>query len=224
MYNLEKTTILAIDNDPITLDLFSKLLADKCSELLLINDTKLGIQSAVEKQPDIVLLDVSLEKMDGYEVCECLKADKKTEHIPVIFFSSLLRATDKAKSFAVGATGYILKPIEKRRQPDQAQETRAIQIAEILSQIGACLAKGHLSEGGLQDESPQTPEFLLQYHLKSREIDILRLYISGLKRSEIAAKIALSENTVKWYLKQIFQKTGVTSRAALLEKTRSSPF
>jgi DNA-binding NarL/FixJ family response regulator len=224
MYNLEKTTILAIDNDPNTLDLFSQLLADKCSELLLINDTQLAIQSAVEKQPDIVLLDVSLEKMDGYKVCECLKADKKTEHIPVVFFSSLLRATDKAKSFAVGAAGYILKPIEKRRQFDKTQETQSIQMTEILSQIGACLAKGDLLECDLQEQAPQTLEFLTEYHLKIREVDILRLYVSGLKRSEIAAKMVLSENTVKWYLKQIFQKTGVNSRAALLEKIRKIQF
>lgn len=224
MYNLEKTTILAIDNDPNTLDLFSKLLADKCSELLLINDTNLAIQSAAEKQPDIVLVDVSLEKMDGYKVCECLKADKKTEHIPVVFFSSLLRATDKAKSFAVGATGYIVKPIEKRRQFDKTQENQAIQMTEILSQIGACLTKGHLLECDLQEQAPQTLEFLTEYHLKIREVDILRLYVSGLKRSEIAAKMALSENTVKWYLKQIFQKTGVNSRAALLEKIQKIQF
>lgn len=220
MNSLKNLTILVIDEEPQVLSSFNELLINKCAELLLENDIELSLKLAAAKQPDLILLDITASKMDGYEICERLKADAQTAPIPVIFFSSLMRTADRVKSFEVGGIGYISKPIEKRRASDIKEENKKAQMDDLVAQIESCLRPQPETQQNLQNQLPKITEILQQYQFKSREIEILRLYISGYRRSEIATQIYVSENTVKWYLKQIFQKLGVDSRAGLIEKTR----
>jgi DNA-binding NarL/FixJ family response regulator len=224
MNTLKNSLILAIDNDPQVLLLFNELLVDKCKELLLQNDIEQGLKLAGEKQPNLILLDITVSKMDGYEICERLKANQQTAPIPVIFFSSLMRTADKVKSFEVGGVGYISKPTENRRSSDIKAENRKTQMDNMLAQIESCLITHSKAQQIVPNQSLKILENLQQYQFKSREIDILRLYISGYKRSEIATRIYLSENTVKWYLKQIFQKLAVNNRADLIAKMRELEF
>jgi DNA-binding NarL/FixJ family response regulator len=220
MNTLKNATVLAIDSDLQVLLKFKELLSDQCKELLLENNLEQGLKLAHEKQPDLILLDIKVDKMDGYEICEQLKKNKQTQLIPIIFFSSLLRTADKVKCFEIGAAGYIFRPSEKRRVSDHKREHKLEQMEDIVSQIKACFTSRTKKQHDFQASPLNIVELLQDYHFKAREIEILRLYISGYKRSEIATKIYLSENTVKWYLKQIFQKLNVDNRAALLEKTQ----
>lgn len=219
MNSLKNATVLAIDEDPQILLSFQALLTNKCKELLLENDVESGFKLAAEKQPNLILLDISVNKMIGYEVCEQLKENQNTALIPVIFFSSLMRTADKVKSFEVGAAGYISKPLEKRRGSDLKDASMITQMTNIITQIESCLTLRPQHKQLLPTSSLKLIELLQQYHFKPREMEILRLYISGYKRSEIATHTYLSENTVKWYLRQLFQKLGVSNRAELIKKT-----
>ncbi len=69
-----------------------------------------GIEAAADESPDLILLDIYLPRMDGYEVCQALKSDKRTREIPVIFLTSLEAEQEKIRGFEAGADDYIVKP------------------------------------------------------------------------------------------------------------------
>ena len=78
----------------------------------LADNGETAMAMAIETIPDLILLDIHMPVMDGYETCERLKADDRTNHIPVIFISALDEIEDKIRAFKVGAADYIPKPIE----------------------------------------------------------------------------------------------------------------
>ena len=86
---------------------------------------------AVEKElPDIILLDVVMPDMDGYEVCKKLKADEKSGTIPILFISAMEMTDDKVKGFQVGAADYIIKPIEAEEVKARIRAHLSIREAE----------------------------------------------------------------------------------------------
>ena len=74
-----------------------------------------GLRIARDEKPDLILLDIMMPEMDGYEVCQMLQEDKRTACIPVIFVTAKDEERDKARAFAVGAADYLVKPIGKER-------------------------------------------------------------------------------------------------------------
>ncbi|MEC4806150.1 MAG: adenylate/guanylate cyclase domain-containing protein [Jaaginema sp. PMC 1079.18] len=107
----QKARILVVDDIPINLRLLAKLLQDQGYEQVrLAPSGKLALESASRFEPDLILLDIMMPGLDGYQVCQALKANPQTAHIPVIFLSALSEEKDKAKGFAVGGADYITKP------------------------------------------------------------------------------------------------------------------
>lgn len=119
--------ILLVDDKPENLRLLIKVLP---SHLYIVHPATSGEVALKFVQtilPDLILLDVMMPEMDGYEVCRRLKSDERTRHIPIIFHSAADRVADKAKAFACGAVDYIAKPFEP---------------AELQMRIAAHLLKG----------------------------------------------------------------------------------
>lgn len=110
--NGEQGTILIIDDTPNNLRLLSMMLIERGYKVRAVINGPMGLKSARLERPDIILLDICMPEMDGYAVCEQLKADTQTNDIPVIFISALDEAIDKVKAFAVGGTDYITKPFQ----------------------------------------------------------------------------------------------------------------
>jgi sigma-B regulation protein RsbU (phosphoserine phosphatase) len=107
---LAQKTILIVDDTPINIGVISGALKDSFATKVATSGEKaLAIASAKEK-PDLILLDILMPEMDGYEVCRRLKADPETRDIPVIFLTSQTEAEDETKGFEVGAVDYIHKP------------------------------------------------------------------------------------------------------------------
>jgi serine phosphatase RsbU (regulator of sigma subunit) len=103
-------TILIVDDTPINIGVISGALKDSFATKVATSGEKaLAIASGKEK-PDLILLDILMPEMDGYEVCRRLKADPDTRDIPVIFLTSQTEAEDETKGFEVGAVDYIHKP------------------------------------------------------------------------------------------------------------------
>jgi phosphoserine phosphatase RsbU/P len=103
-------TILIVDDTPINIGVISGALKDSFATKVATSGAKaLAIASAKDK-PDLILLDILMPEMDGYEVCRRLKADPDTHDIPVIFLTSQTEAEDETKGFEVGAVDYIHKP------------------------------------------------------------------------------------------------------------------
>ncbi len=105
--------VLSIDDDPVTLKLIGKLLSRDGYNVIAVNSGLKGLQVISKNRPDLILLDVEMPGMDGYEVCGRLQKCKATAYIPVIFVTSFTRKEDKAKAFSVGAVDYLVKPIQK---------------------------------------------------------------------------------------------------------------
>jgi len=107
----DKPTILVVDDQPENIDVLSNLLRGKYRVKAATSGEKALEVVKKSNNPDLVLLDIMMPGIDGYEVCKRLKADSVTKDIPVIFVSALQNESDKDKAFECGAVGYIEKPI-----------------------------------------------------------------------------------------------------------------
>lgn len=102
--------ILIVDDTLPSLRLLSNLLTEQGYKVRCILKGQKALSTARLAKPDLILLDIKMPDIDGYEVCQQLKADEQTSSIPVIFISALNEVLDKVKAFAVGGADYISKP------------------------------------------------------------------------------------------------------------------
>ncbi|MFZ2959681.1 MAG: adenylate/guanylate cyclase domain-containing protein [Candidatus Ozemobacteraceae bacterium] len=106
----EKQCILAVDDSPDNIEIIRNLLG-KDYQIKAATRGRKAIEIAKRKpHPDLILLDVMMPEMDGYEVCRCLKADPETAHIPVVFVTGKNETANELEGFELGATDYIAKP------------------------------------------------------------------------------------------------------------------
>ncbi len=112
METAEKRTILIVDDQPANLGVLSDCFSDSGFEILVAEDGMSAIEKAEYAHPDIILLDVLMPKIDGFEVCRRLKSEASTQDIPVIFMTALSETVDKVSGFQLGAVDYITKPIQ----------------------------------------------------------------------------------------------------------------
>lgn len=108
---MSKKKILLIEDTPETIDIIRKVLNNNNYDVFISTDGELSIEKAEMNTPDLILLDILMPKIDGYETCKRLKDNPKTKDIPVIFMSALADAFDKVKAFKLGAVDYITKPL-----------------------------------------------------------------------------------------------------------------
>ncbi len=107
-----KGNVLLVDDQPHNLHLLSDLLEEQGYEVRQALNGEIALQAAALSPPDLILLDINMPQMDGYTVCQRLKANLSTQHVPVIFVSALDEAWDKVKAFSVGGIDYIAKPFK----------------------------------------------------------------------------------------------------------------
>ncbi|ADL56245.1 HD domain-containing phosphohydrolase [Gallionella capsiferriformans] len=107
---LTRKTLLLVDDEPSNLHVLKQILSNDY-QLIFAKDGEKALQLAREKIPDLILLDVMMPELSGYEVCAALKSDRKTSKIPVIFISALNDVLDETHGFEVGAVDYITKPV-----------------------------------------------------------------------------------------------------------------
>jgi two-component system, sensor histidine kinase and response regulator len=105
-----KSNILIVDDTPDNLRLLSSTLSDRGYKVRCALDGAMALMGAQAAPPDLIMLDIKMPQMDGYEVCQRLKADDRTREIPVIFISALDEVLDKVKAFTTGGVDYIQKP------------------------------------------------------------------------------------------------------------------
>ncbi|WP_031479215.1 response regulator [Maridesulfovibrio frigidus] len=107
----EKMRVLIVDDEPNNITVLSELLMDEYELAIAMNGQDAIDIAREEPKPDLILLDIMMPGMDGYDVCKTLKADKDTASIPVIFVTAMGEIEDETKGFSVGAVDYITKPI-----------------------------------------------------------------------------------------------------------------
>jgi len=105
------TTVLMVEDSPTISHLLAEALLKKGYEVLEANDGEEALRMADDQQPDVILLDVILPKLNGYQVCRQLKADHKTSVIPIIMITSKNQEKDREWGMKQGADVYLTKPI-----------------------------------------------------------------------------------------------------------------
>ncbi|MEM9908264.1 MAG: EAL domain-containing protein [Cyanobacteria bacterium P01_D01_bin.44] len=167
-------SILVVDDNPINVRLLSQLLTNMGYDVRQAMDGAMAIKSVHDHLPDLILLDIMMPHLNGYEVCARLKADPYTADLPVIVLSALNASFDKVKAFQCGATDYITKPFQfeevlarvkhqlalKTAQQDLRQLTVALEsrVQERTSQLE--IAHAQLMEMVLQDQLTGLPNRL----------------------------------------------------------------
>lgn len=109
----KSNVILIVDDNPANLGVLSDVLDDAGIDVLVAQDGESAIQKTSYDPPDLILLDVMMPGIDGFETCRQLKANLSTQNIPVIFMTALSDTVDKIKGFHLGAVDYITKPFEQ---------------------------------------------------------------------------------------------------------------
>jgi diguanylate cyclase (GGDEF)-like protein len=151
----EKGNILLVDDLPDNLRLLNDLLVNLGYSVRSVTSGKMAICTVEAKPPDVILLDVKMPDLDGYQVCETLKAMADTKEIPIIFISAINDTFDKIRAFQLGAVDYITKPfqceevvarletqltIQRQKKILQAEINKRRETEEILYQSRALLS------------------------------------------------------------------------------------
>jgi len=127
MRDLSECQVLVVDDTATNLDILVDTLGNDY-EVSVAIDGESALESAMDQTPDLVLLDIMMPGIDGYEVCRRLKRNERTRHVPIIFLTAMAEVTDEAKGLALGAVDYITKPftpdLVKARVHNQLQLKR----------------------------------------------------------------------------------------------------
>lgn len=103
------TKILLVEDDKFLVDIFATRLQNACYNITTADNGEVAIALAIEKHPHLILLDIILPQMDGWEVLEKLQKEELTKHIPVILLTNLGHEEDVEKGLKSGAVGYLIK-------------------------------------------------------------------------------------------------------------------
>jgi putative two-component system response regulator len=109
---IDDAIILVVDDQPTNLDVLFHVFENTQYDVLFAADGRTCLQLVKDERPNLILLDVMMPVLDGFETCRGLKADPLTQRIPVIFMTALADTVDKIKGFELGAVDYITKPIQ----------------------------------------------------------------------------------------------------------------
>jgi sigma-B regulation protein RsbU (phosphoserine phosphatase) len=107
-----QSDILIVDDTPANLRLLAGMLGQRGYQVRPVPSGKLALLAVESAPPDLILLDIRMPEIDGYQVCRRLKADDKTRDIPIIFISALQELDDKVKAFQAGGVDYVTKPFQ----------------------------------------------------------------------------------------------------------------
>jgi CheY-like chemotaxis protein len=112
---MAETDIMIVDDNPANLKLLEDMLLRRGHGVSSFPLGRLALAAATRNPPDLILLDINMPEMDGYEVCERLKATEELSNIPVIFLSALNETQDKMSGFRCGARGLHIQALPIRR-------------------------------------------------------------------------------------------------------------
>ena len=163
--------ILIVDDTPANIKVLAGALADFNYELLMINTGERALAVAERVIPDLILLDINLPGLNGFEVCEKLKSNPLTAGIPVIFLSALDDPQSKVTGFSVGGVDYITKPFFKEEVCSRVQtHLKIAELAQDLEHQNQELFDAMEELRTVQSELEQTNELLIESIVYSRRI------------------------------------------------------
>jgi len=207
--NLPKALIIEDNRD---VSYYLKLCLQQKYQCLFANNGSLGLDKAFDTIPDIIICDVMMPEKDGFEVCEILKTDVRTDHIPVILLTAKTSENDRIKGLQHGADAYLTKPFLKTELL-----TRLDQLVLLRQRMMQSFSKDKISQ--ILDSKGNKPELKFLQTI----ITIIQENIedSNLGSRHVAQKMKMSESQIYRKLKAITGKsTAVFIRSVRLEKAK----
>ena len=172
-------TILIIDDEPANLEVIGNYLFEHNFQIMAVQTGEQGIALAKQEQPDLILLDVMLPGVDGFETCRRLKADTQTHEIPVIFMTIVTTVEEKIKGFSAGGVDYLTKPFQRE---------------EALARVTTHLRLRDLTLNLEQKIDERTKELLVANEKLQEEIS---------ERKRVEAALRLSEENLRVQAQQV---------------------
>jgi len=167
----EQAKILIVDDQPNNLRLLSQILRGEGYEVRKAINGSTALMGVQTLKPDLILLDINMPGLDGYQVCQKLKSDRQTKQIPIIFLSASNEVTDKVKAFEFGGVDYITKPFQVpevlARVATQIKIKRFNQMRETLSRAIVHDLKNPLSVITLASSSLERRKCLEGHNLET---------------------------------------------------------
>jgi DNA-binding response OmpR family regulator len=178
--------ILVVDDVEVNVRLLEAKLSAEYFNVLTAPDGQTALRLAHDEHPDVILLDIMMPRMDGFEVCRRLKADPHTADIPVVMVTALSESADRVRGLEAGADDFVTKPID-------------FDLLE--SVIGARLAGAARSK-----------RWPIVVDISDREVETLTWAARGKTSAEIAVILGLSKRTVDFHIDNARIKLGATTR------------
>ena len=240
-FYIKNATILVIDDNPTNLDILYNCLSTMGARILAKKDGESGIDIATRKQPDIILLDIIMPNIDGYETCRRLKANPLTQSIPILFMTGLSELTNLLRGFGEGGLDYIIKPIRPpevlarievhlslaraRQRAENALNQSSFSALAVNSQgvmtwltPSAMLILNQLIPNAIIQEGQLLPSNLLHWFLHNRETDYqdktgLTIKLTPCQNS-LEYLLLLKRAAGDWHLESLKEALGLTFREA----------
>jgi DNA-binding NarL/FixJ family response regulator len=191
--------ILVIEDEPEMRRNIAALLRFEDFEPIAAENGRVGVEAARRENPDLILCDVMMPEMDGYEVLQALQADALLARIPFIFLTAKGEKDDLRSGMNLGADDYLTKPVAN------ADLVRAVET--------------RLRRSGQQATRDFKPDFssaepLARLGLTPRAAEALLWLAQGKTNADIATILGITESTVKKHVQEVFEKLGVETRGA----------
>lgn len=186
-------SVLLVDDELINIKILSDVLKEEY-EVFFSTRGDEGIRLALELKPDIILLDIMMPDMDGYEVCTRLQSDARTAAIPIIFVTALGSPVQEVKGLQTGAIDYVTKPING--EVVKARLRNHLKYKEVI--LAASLSDQSV------DQAVES--------MTARQKEIFEWVKVGKTNWEIAKIIGCSEENVKYHMKNILRSLGSYNR------------
>lgn len=188
--------VLLVDDNPTNLDVLARVLRSQNHRVRTVTSGALALEAMRRQPPEVVLLDVAMPDMDGYQTCALIRDDPKLASIPVLFISAMDGPLDKVKAFESGGRDYVTKPFAAE---------------EVLARV-----EHHVNLGRLQKHMEQQNQSLLDANLKLKEIHVLKANFTAMLVHDLRSPLTSVGLTLE------LLRSGQTPRPGMIDQAVDS--
>lgn len=199
--------LLLIDDDPNLILLIQDYLEFQGYEVVTADNGQEALDTLQRQLPDLIICDIMMPEMDGYQLVQQIRQDNRINWIPVIFLSAKGQTTDRVKGLNTGADVYLVKPFEP--------EELVAQVESSLKQVNRFLER-NVSNGQVQQRGIMPAVHVpAEVTLTRTETKVVQFVAQGLANREIAEKLNVSQRTIESHVSNMLNKTRLHNRTEL---------
>ncbi|MFY0593018.1 response regulator [Roseivirga sp.] len=208
VFSVDKPVLLITEDHPDMRNFVAQTLKPYF-EILTAENGKVALHQLKTNEVDIVISDVMMPEMDGFELLAAIKADKTLHHVSVVMLTARAEMEDRLHALTLGIDDYLTKPF--------SSAVFLARIKNILeNRIKVIRAFKELNKVVDDNAVDFVNDMSEEYGLSNRELEVMQLIAKRYTNAEIAEKLYVSNNTVKFHLKNLYNKIGVKNRAEVL--------